>query len=161
MIQLLTNYSLGQIFIFVVLAAIALKEVVTFLDWANEKARKKVKKEQQPQTISRKLDRAIQEQDEQIIEMKEDIIEIQQSIQKLNKNIEMLISSDRDSIKAWLTAQHHYFMEKGSIDYYSFDCISKRYEHYKDEGGNTFIDDIMEDINDLPKTGDKKNIHNI
>lgn len=161
MIQLLTNYSLGQIFIFLVLAAVALKEVATFLDWANEKARKKVQKEQQPQTISQKLNTAIQEQDEEIVEIKEDILEIQQAIEKLNKNIEMLISSDRDSIKAWLTAQHHYFMEKGTIDYYSFDCISKRYQHYKEEGGNTFIDDIMEDINNLPKTGDKKNLHNI
>lgn len=161
MVQLLTNYSLGQIFIFIVLAAIALKEVVTFLDWVNDKARKKVQKEQQPQTISQKLNLAIQEQDEEIFQIKEDMLQIQQSIERLNKNIEMLISSDRDSIKAWLTAQHHYFMEKGTIDYYSFDCISKRYSHYKEEGGNTFIDDIMEDINNLPKTGDKKNIHSI
>ena len=73
----------------------------------------------------------------------------------------MLISSDKDSIKAWLTAQHHHFMEKGTIDYYSFDCISRRYEHYKEEGGNTFIDDLMEDINNLPKIGDKKHIHSI
>lgn len=161
MIELLTNYSLGQIFVFIVIAAIALKEVATFLDWLNDKARKKVAKEQQPETISQKLNKAIQQQDEEIVSLKEDIQDIQESIQILNKKIEMLISSDRDSIKAWLTAQHHYFMEKGTIDYYSFDCISRRYAHYKEEGGNTFIDDIMEDINNLPKTGSKKNIHNI
>lgn len=161
MIELLTNYSLGEIFIFLVLAAITLKEVATFLDWANDKARKRVKKEQQPQTISQKLNTAIQQQDQQIVSLKDDVKNIQDSIKNLNDKIEMLISSDRDSIKAWITAQHHYFMEKGTIDYYSFDCISRRYAHYKEQGGNTFIDDIMEDINNLPKTGDKKGIHNI
>lgn len=161
MVQLLTNYSLGQIFVFIVLAAIALKEVATFLDWLNDKARKKVAKEQQPQTISQRLNKAIQDQDEEIVSLKKDVKGIQFSIQDLNKKIEMLISSDRDSIKAWLTAQHRYFMEKGTIDYYSFDCISKRYAHYKEQGGNTFIDDIMEDINNLPKTGDKRNIHSV
>ena len=161
MIELLTNYSLGEIFIFLVLTAIAFKEIVTFLDWANEKARKKVKKQQQPQTISQKLNKAIQQQDQEIVVLQQDMKQIQQAIKNLNDKIEMLISSDRDSIKAWLTAQHHYFMEKGTIDYYSFDCISRRYAHYKEQGGNTFIDDIMEDINNLPKTGDKRNIHNI
>lgn len=161
MVQLLTNYSLEQIFIFIILAAIALKELATFLDWLNEKARKKIEKEQQPESISQKLNRTIQQQDEEIIALKLTIQEIQNVILGLNDKIEMLISSDRDSIKAWLTAQHHYFMEKGSIDYYSFDCISRRYSHYKEQGGNTFIDDIIQEINDLPKTGSKKGIHSI
>lgn len=161
MIQLLTNYSLEQIFVFIIFAAIALKEIATFLDWLNEKARKKIKKEQQPENISQKLNKTIQQQDKEIVALKLTIQGIQNVILELNDKIEMLISSDRDSIKAWLTAQHHYFMEKGTIDYYSFDCISRRYSHYKEQGGNTFIDDIMEEINDLPKTGSKKNIHSI
>lgn len=160
MIQLLTSYSLEQIFVVLVFAAIAFKEIITFLDWGTDKLRKKFKKEQQPETISEKLNTVIEEQDKEIFELKTHMQEIQTLIDRLDKNLEMLISSDRDAIKAWITSQHHRFMEKGTIDYYSFDCISKRYEHYKEEGGNTFIDELMEDLNDLPKTGSKKGIHN-
>ena len=161
MIQLLRNYSLEQVLILIVFAAIAFKQLITFFDWAIDKLRKKFKKQQQPESISLKLNSAIEQQDKEIIELKEDVQNIQTSIERLEKNIAMLISSDRDAIKAWITAQHHHFIEKGGIDYYSLDCIAKRYEHYKDEGGNSFVDDIMEELNSLPKTGSKKHIKDI
>lgn len=159
MVELLTNYSLGQILVFIVIAALALKELATFLDWVNDKAKKKVQKEQEPENISQKFKIVLKEKEAELSEMALQISEMQASIKTINSNLQMLIGSDRDAIKAWLTQQHHHYMEKGFIDYYSFDCISKRYDHYKEEGGNTFIDDLMEDIINLPKTGDKKHIN--
>ena len=44
--------------------------------------------------------------------------------------------------------------EKRQIDDYSLDCLEKRYTHYVEEGGNSFIHDLMEDIRALPKTSD-------
>lgn len=161
MVQLLTNYSLGQILLFIVLAAIAFKQIATFLDWINTKAKSKVQKDELPETIAEKLQNAISEREDQIAYLQDNQLSIEESIRELNQKLNMLIASDRDDIKAWITAQHHHFTEKGSIDYYSFDCISKRYEHYKKQGGNTFIDDLMEDMIKLPKTGDKNKIHGI
>lgn len=155
MIQLLTNYSLGQIFLFVVFAAIAFKQIITFLDWCQVKIKTKVHKEEQPENIAQQLHESIEQRKEQIDLLKDNQQKIEKSIQELNQKLNMLIISDRDSMKAWLTAQHHHFVEKGSIDYYSLDCISKRYTHYKEQGGNTFIDDLYAEINDLPKVGDK------
>lgn len=161
MIELLTNYSLGQILVFVVITAIALKEAVTFFDWLHDKARKQVQKEQQPQNISEKFKTVLKQKEEELSNITSQMNEMQASINTISDKLQMLVASDRDAIKAWLTAQHHHFMDKGAIDYYSFDCISRRYQHYKEEGGNTFIDDLMEDINNLPKEGEKKHIHNI
>ena len=161
MINLLTNYSLGEILVFIVITAIALKEAITFFDWMHDKLKKRFQKEQQPQNISEKFKTVLKEKEAELSEMAAQIQEIQSCINNININLQMLIASDKDAIKAWLTSQHHHFMEKGVIDYYSFDCISRRYQHYKEEGGNTFIDDLMEDINNLPKIGDKKNLHNI
>ena len=56
----------------------------------------------------------------------------------------MLIESDKDDIKAYITREHHFFCyEQGWIDDFSLDCLEKRYAHYKIEGGNTFIDGFM------------------
>jgi hypothetical protein len=39
----------------------------------------------------------------------------------------------------------------GWIDDYSMECCERRYQHYKDEGGNSFIKGFMEDLRALPK----------
>jgi len=75
-----------------------------------------------------------------------------EQIDKMSKAITILINSDKDDIKAWITEKHHYFCyELGYIDDYNFQCIEARYQHYKEEDGNTFIDSFMEDIRNLPK----------
>ena len=69
----------------------------------------------------------------------------------MSKAINILIASDKDDIKAWITQQHHYFCyELGYIDDYNLQCIEARYVHYKEEDGNTFIDGFMKDIRNLP-----------
>ena len=74
------------------------------------------------------------------------------TLDQLTKKVNMLIDSDKDDIKAYITRRHHYFMyQKGWIDDYSLDCIEKRYSHYQDEGGNSFIGSLMQQIRDLPK----------
>ena len=88
--------------------------------------------------------------------MKNDInscqIQLKNTINDIKKAINLLTESDKDDIKAWITEKHHYFCYQiGWIDDYSLDCIEKRYGHYKDEGGNTFIDELMEEIRALPK----------
>ena len=64
----------------------------------------------------------------------------------------MLIDSDKDAIKSYITQKHHFFCyEQGWIDDFSLDCIERRYQHYKEEGGNTFIDGFMGQLRQLPK----------
>ena len=73
-------------------------------------------------------------------------------LQKLSEKINILIESDRDDIKSYITREHHYFCYKvGWIDDFSLDCIEKRYKHYIDEGGNTFVEDLMNELRALPK----------
>lgn len=74
--------------------------------------------------------------------------------------VDMLIASDKDDIKAYITKEHHYFCyEKGYIDDYSLDCLERRYGHYKDEGGNSFAEDLMKDVRTLPKVSNATAVH--
>ena len=71
------------------------------------------------------------------------------------ENIKIIVCCHKDDIKAWITEKHHYFCYKvGHIDDYNLDCIEKRYSHYRHEGGNSFVDDLMKEIRALPKTRD-------
>lgn len=141
MAQLLATYSIAEILVFITLLAIAVKGVVTFWDWAADRLRKIFHKETQQQTDRDTIN--------QIAERQEKFFN---DLQELNKKINILIDSDKDDIKAFITDKHHYFCyEKNWIDDYSLDCIEKRYSHYKNEGGNSFIATLMGELQALPK----------
>ena len=71
----------------------------------------------------------------------------------MKDKIDMLIESDKDDIKAYITSKHHHFCyEQKWIDDFSLDCLERRYAHYTEEGGNSFIKSFMEELRSLPKS---------
>ena len=138
MLDLLQNYSLAEIGTFIVLLSFAIKGVVDFYDWAKERIKKPVNKECTEKEMQKKVLDTLEEHNEEIAQM--------------SKAIDILIRSDKDDIKSWITEKHHYFCyDLGYIDDYNYQCIEARYTHYKEEDGNTFIDGFMTDIRALPK----------
>lgn len=68
------------------------------------------------------------------------------------KILEMLTESDRDDIRSWVVQQYHFFCEqKKWIDDFSMDALEKRYAHYVQEGGNSYITSLMDQIRALPR----------
>lgn len=145
MLQLLDAFSPSQLVIFIILLAIAFKEVVTFVLWFKDLITKRdntkeIETEERKKNIERldNVENTVNELKENFNEMKDDV--------------KLLIASDKDDIKADLTKNHHYFCYRLKwIDDYSLDCMERRYEHYKDEKGNSFIDQLMNEVRALPK----------
>lgn len=152
MLALLQRYSISEILIFIVLLALAIKGVITFIDWVHEKIKKAFNREQnkidEKKQILGKLD-----QDEQLIaSLQQQQAETDKILNKLSKQIDTLIKSDVDDIRAFITREHHYFCyQKGWIDDFSLQCIEQRFSNYVQEGGNSFIKGLMEEIRRLPK----------
>lgn len=137
MLDLLKNYSLTDIIIFIVMLALAIKGLIDFYDWAKNRLSKTTNKKYTEKEMQKKVLDTLESHNGQI--------------EKMSKAINILINSDKDDIKAWITEKHHYFCyELGYIDDYNLQCIEARYIHYKEEDGNTFIDRFMEDIRNLP-----------
>lgn len=141
MIQLLSQYSINDIIIFIILLALAFKGVFSFFTWMGDFLKQAVHHAETPQ----KLQQIIKQQKKQINDLKE-------CLSQLNDSVHLLIKSDKDAIKAYITRQHHYFVyERKWIDDYSLDCLQKRFVHYEEQGGNTFVLDLMQELRDLPK----------
>ena len=153
MLELLGTYSLTQIVTFIVLLAIAVKEGITLVIWFKDLFKKKFNDDMKNTVAAKK-------HNEQICKIKEDIQLLIQNQEKIfeeiklfKQQLEMIIESDKDDIKSWITEKHHFYCyERKWIDDYSMDCIEKRYGHYKDEGGNSFIEELMNELRSLPKT---------
>ena len=151
MTELITNYSWSEIVLFVIAFSAAIKGVVTFWDWGKDRLKKVYDKEDKIEEIKG----LIVENTKQMNEFSNIQSQTIDEIQHLKENIASLTASDKDDIKAWITEKHHHFCyDVKYIDDYSLDCIEKRYAHYVDEGGNSFISTLMEEIRNLPKVSD-------
>lgn len=150
--DLLNTYSVDQILLFIVLLAAAIKGVVSWIDWAKGRGEKIIQKKNKKTALEDSVNSLIKAQKDMEGSINSCQAQIKNTINDISKAITLLTESDKDDIKAWITEKHHYFCyQVGWIDDYSLDCIEKRYGHYKDEGGNTFIDELMEEIRALPK----------
>lgn len=152
MAELFNSYSIGEIVSFVVTLAIATKGFVTFWDWALERIKKAMNAQTQEERNRQALEEKIERNEQSILAVSKKQEDTKKDINNLAKSVDLLIQSDKDSIKAYIAKEHHYYCyEQKWIDDYTLDCIEKRYDHYIDEGGNSFIEDLMVDLRDLPK----------
>ena len=141
LIQLFSQFNLGQILIIIILLGLSAKGVVIFFDWVKERLYKLSNK----QLKSKKTNEQIKNQEETINNLKKDV-------EKIQKSIDTLIESDKENIKAWITEKHHYYCyEKKYIDDYTLDCLERRFTRYEEEGGNSFVHNLMDDLRDLPR----------
>lgn len=147
MAQLFTHYTVSEIILFIIVLAIGIKKLVQFIDWAKKRTKQAVQQAEQPTQLKKITD----QHEEQISSIQDDVTSIKNSVN-------LLIESDKDDIKQSLTKDHHYFCYKlKSIDDYSLDCMEKRYSHYTDEGGNSFVKTLMQEVRALPRKIETEN----
>lgn len=144
-LDLISQYSVGEIIVFLVMLFLSFKQIVEFIDWVKGKIEKRDKKQ---------LNQYQEEKDlyKEIEYFKEYVQQSQKYLSKMQEQIDLLIESDKDAIKAYITKEHHYFCyEQKWIDDYSLDCLEKRFGHYVEEHGNSFIESLMTELRNLPR----------
>lgn len=151
MIQLLQHYSLSDIIIFIVLFALVIKNTISFWDWGVERLNKIFNQERKKIDETQKLEERLRHGSQIMEDLKDNQTLMENTLSDLTEKIDILIGSDKDSIKAYITKDYHRFKDLGWIDDFSLDCLERRYGHYKVEGGNSFISHLMEEIRQLPK----------
>ena len=156
MLELLTAYSLTDILVFIVMLAIAFKAVVTYgtwlYGWLKQKFGGKTEKEIQEE-VQEEMDEEARSNILQgrLLLGEQKMRDHEEKIDKLTQMVELLLTSDRDNIKAYIVEKHHYFCyNRKWIDDYSMDCIEKKYETYQKENGNSYVSDLVKDLRALP-----------
>ena len=126
MIELLGAYSIKDIIIFIFMIAVAIKEARQLWIYYKKARDENYENDHKDET-----------QDEFIKKN-------QQTIEKLSKSMALLIESDKDGIKAWIVSKYHQFKEHPEqLDDIEWDLLNKRFNHYKEQGGNSYIGDLM------------------
>lgn len=134
MLELLSTFSAEQIILFLILLAFAVKELINLWDFFKQKIKFgfDMKKEKEVSTNILK--------------------ELVQKVENISSRLNLLTESDKDDIRGWIVERYHYYKNMDiPIDSFTMDTIEKRYQHYKDEGGNSYITSIMEELRDMAK----------
>lgn len=175
MLELLAAYSITDILVFIVMLAIAFKSTVTFIEWLKgwlkskfggkskaeirEEIEEEIEEEARNTILQGRLllgEQRMKEHDVKFTEINDKLTEMstetENKFNKLTSMVELLLTSDRDSIKAFIVDKHHYFYyNKKWIDDYSMDCLEKKYDTYQKENGNSYVGDLMKQLRSLPK----------
>lgn len=141
LIQLLKQFDITTFLTFTIILTLAAKGVIIFFDWVKERLMKMFNKQTKKQR-----------QIEQLRQQEKSIKELKSNMESIQSKMNLLIESDKDDIKAWITEKHHFYCyQQKYIDDYTLDCLEKRFSHYEVEGGNSFVHNLMEELRALPK----------
>lgn len=146
------DYSLKDVLILITLCCIASKSIYDFCKWiksvADEYAKGEHSKSKKEDSIQERFNK--EERDIQVLKKNQD--EFRTSLEGIQASVDLLVRSDKNDIKAWLTEKHHFYCyEQGWIDDFNLDCCERRFECYTEEHGNTFVEQLMEEIRALPR----------
>ena len=162
MIDLLNTFSIEQILISIALIAMAIKGIVDYIKWVKTKNKEKFDEayeQKQKDEILSKYEETNADLQKRMancyssIEGKIDKLssDMNTRMDGMGEQLKILTDSDMHDIKSWIVEKHHHYENLGYIDDFAMDTIEKRYSDYKKEGGNSYVDTLMEELRKLPK----------
>lgn len=144
---LLQTYSGTQIILFVFLLAVAFKEVLELIKYYKKEGLSFLTKEKKNE-----------QQDLQIAENSKKLDEILNRLELLQDKVSQLEQSDKDGIKAWIVYRYREIQKQPQqLDSMGMDLLERRFQHYKAEGGNSYIEELMENIREIYKKNGESN----
>ena len=148
--ELFSSLAFGEIVLLVVIIAVCIKEIVNFVGWCKTKLNQYSAAQVAEQTEASNIEIRFHKDEELLNQTREQLKDQQTTLNILSDTLVLMQQIERNSLKAWLTEQHHKFTKKRWIDDYSLDCIELRYADYLELDGNSFIEDLMLEVRQLP-----------
>ena len=146
--ELLARFELTDIIIMLALLIVGAEKLIKAIDWLRARFRKSYDEENTLKEEVEDLNKFYEEK--KVVD--EGFAKVNARIDKICDLVDMLVESDKESIKAYITERHHFFVqERKWIDYHSMDCLERRFSIYEREHGNSFVEDLMNDLRQLPK----------
>ena len=136
MVQFFQQYTLEATIIFLFMFGTALKQGYELVQYFRNKTFNHVDK--------------IREQEETLEQVINNMQQQQKQLQSITDKIDELLASDKDSIKSWIVMLYkQYKKDPFGLDSMQMDLLERRFSHYKQEGGNSYIDNLMQELREI------------
>ncbi len=157
MIELLSKFSVEQIIIYAVMLAFAVKGTIDFLDWIRIQYKKKFDKDYAEKekdksliTIEEKIDNLTNLTNQRLDTIEERMDGFEDRADAFEDKLAQLTKSNMHDIKGWIVDKHHLLTKRNWVDDFTMDILEKRYQDYVKEGGNSYVEGLMNEIRELP-----------
>lgn len=136
--NLLNTFDLKTIILVLFLTAIGIKELIELYHYFHNKIYGKYEKQDN--------------QNDTIANLTTTLDSVLQQTKDIDKKINMLQNSDKVAIKSWIVTLYHKYKENPKeLGAMQMDLLERRYQHYKEQGGNSYIDEIMDELRAIYK----------
>lgn len=136
MVQFFQQYTIEATIIFLFMFGTALKQGYELVQYFRNKTVDHVDK--------------IREQEEALEQVIKNMQQQQKQLQSITDKIDELLVSDKDSIKSWIVMLYkQYKKDPSGLDSMQMDLLERRFSHYKQEGGNSYIDNLMQELREI------------
>lgn len=136
MVQFFQQYTIEATIIFLFMFGTALKQGYELVQYFRNKTVDHVDK--------------IREQEEALEQVINNMQQQQKQLQSITDKIDELLASDKDSIKSWIVMLYkQYKKDPFGLDSIQMDLLERRFSHYKKEGGNSYIDNLMQELREI------------
>ena len=113
--------------------------------------------------VAQQVNQQIEEKQKEI-NLQEELAKIAEALQQITQHLEStdariaaieeklqdLTISDMHDIKSWIVEQYQkFYVHQGWIDAFSAETIDRRYSDYKKEGGNSYIENLIDQLHTL------------
>lgn len=154
MVELISTFGIGNI---LVILLVAIPCIIGFISWCKQIWQKREQFRQNNINQGRQMERAEEAEENRFMSGESRIgsleILVQQQaemIKELKKITKRLEKSDKLAIKTYIKEQHDLWVPKGCIDGQVLELLEERYKIYREEGGNSWAERLMDDLRALP-----------
>lgn len=149
---LLTQHSIEELVILIVLILFALKALNELVAYFYSKIKQhfgiKSNEEEWEKGVSKNFDKVFEE----IEYLKKQNSQTHKHQKQLDTGLALVQERLQENTRSYLINAHHRFCyEIHAIDDLSLQAMERRYLYYKTAGGDSFIDNLMDEVRSLPK----------
>lgn len=150
--SLFEQYSIETLILTVIMLGLAVKAVSELIDWFSRKIESHFSGQTAEERHKEDVKQCLEDVREQLKELGQSIGVLTQRMDSLETQTKINIERLQENSRSYIIDKHHMFCyEVKGIDDYNLQSIERRYLYYKQAGGDSFIDDLMEEIRELPR----------
>lgn len=149
---LFSQYSIESIILIIIILGVAIKFVGELIEWFYTKIRKYFNHQNAQDKAHSEITDGIDDIKEKLKKINETTESLDNRVKNLENQSQITVDRLQENTRSYIIDKHHYFFyEVGAIDDLNLQSLERRYLYYKNAGGNSYIDGLMDDIRELPK----------
>lgn len=154
MAELFSTFGVGTVLIILI---IGIPSIINCITWCKSIWKKRTSFAQenynhgrQDEAQSESKENRLQNHETELAALKAGLATLTTITTNQQKQIDLLIESDKLSIKAWIKEQHEKWTRCGYIDSQSLELLEDRFKVYTKEDGNSWAEKLMNEMRALP-----------